>query len=385
MIYYGKQSIDQDDIDEVVKVLRSDLITQGPISTKFEEAISEYTGAKYSVACSHGTAALHLACLALGVGGGDIVWTTPNTFVASANCALYCGATVDFVDIDEHTLNISILALKEKLGRAAQKNVLPKAVIVVHFGGNSCDLSEIKALSEQFGFSIIEDACHALGGTYKNQKIGSCRFSDIAVFSFHPVKSITAGEGGVLVTNQKPLALKAKLLANHGITRDVSRMESIPDGPWYYEQVELGFNYRITDIQSALGLSQLKKLDDFIKKRQAIAQFYTDAFSSLPITVQKLSVDAVSAYHLYTVTLQGGDNRLKNEMADYLKDNEIIVNCHYIPVHLQPYYKKMGFREGDFPVSEKYYDCSFSLPIYPSLTFNEQEKVISAVSDFLTK
>ena len=386
MIYYGKQSIDQDDIDAVLHVLTSDLITQGPISTKFEEAISEYTGSQYSVACSHGTAALHLACLALGVGMGDIVWTVPNTFVASANCALYCGAVVDFVDIDKHTLNISVSELKVKLEYAAQKNALPKVIIIVHFGGNSCDLAEIKALSDQFGFSIIEDACHALGGAYKGEKIGSCRYSDITVFSFHPVKIVTTAEGGAALTNSDSLAEKMNLFRSHGVTRDPNLMIGEADGDWYYQQVELGYNYRMTELQAALGVSQMMRLREFVAARHLLAKRYNELLVDLPVTLPYQLAETYSGLHLYVIRLKLDEITKTHKQVFYaLRESGIGVNLHYIPVHLQPYYQKMGFQWGDFPNAETYYKSAISIPMFPSLTCEAQTKVIAALHEILEK
>jgi len=379
VIYYGKQSVSQDDIDAVVAVLKSDLITQGPVATQFENAISDYVGVKFSLACSNGSAALHLACLAVNVGEGDVVWTVPNTFVASANCALYCGAQVDFVDIDALTLNISIPELSKKLAWAKEQNCLPKTLVVVHFAGNSCDMSAIKALSDEYGFFVIEDACHALGSEFRDKKVGCCEFSDISVFSFHPVKSITCGEGGMLLSNNKTLIDKARLLANNGITKDETQFENQNEGQWYYEQVELGFNYRITDIQCALGLSQLRRLDEFVASRHRIASRYVKEFESLPLQLQQINLECFSSFHLFTVTLKTECSLTKKQFFLLLEEKGIIANCHYIPVHLQPLYGKQFSSSKGFPVAEAYYRQSLSLPIYPSLTYEEQTKVIKAV------
>ena len=385
MIYYGKQSISEEDIEAVVDVLKSDLITQGPIVQTFEANMCEYTGATYSVACSHGTAALHLACLALGVGSGDLVWTSPNSFVASANCALYCGAEIDFVDIDKQTLNISVQELSEKLKLAKKYQKLPKVLIVVHFAGNPCDMSAIKKLADEYSFFIIEDASHALGSSYKGHKIGDCFYSDITTFSFHPVKSITTGEGGMLMTNSQELAAKAKLLAGHGITRNHDEFENQLEGEWFYEQKALGFNYRITDIQAALGVSQLKRLDEFVLKRQAIARFYDRELANLPLGIQKATEDSSSAHHLYTISIQGADLAEKKDFYRAMESKGVVCNSHYIPIHLQPFYRDMGFKKGSFPQAEHYYESSLSLPIYPTLTRDSQKKVVDVLNFAINK
>ena len=332
-IPYGKQNINQEDIDHVVSVLKSDFITQGPAIKKFEQDIENYTGAKYSSAVNSATSALHISCLALGVKQGDIVWTSPNSFVASSNSALYCGAKVDFIDIDPKTYNICPLILAEKLQRAKKLNILPKVIIAVHFAGQSCDMQEIKNLSEKYNFKIIEDASHAVGGSYQNNKIGYCKFSDITVFSFHPVKIITTGEGGIALTNNKEIYKKLLLFRSHGITRDKEQLIN-QDGPWFYEQQELGFNYRMTDIQAALGSSQLKRVDKFIKKRHQIAERYNQALKNLPINIPYQAIEQISAFHLYVITLR--DEKHRTELFNYLRKNGILVNIHYIPIHTQP-------------------------------------------------
>lgn len=381
-IPYGRQHIGQDDIDEVVKVLKSDWLTQGPAIEKFENELSRYCNAGFSVVSSNGTTALHLACIALDVGSGDIVWTSPNTFVASANCARYCGADVDFVDICSKTYNMSAIALEEKLIQAKKHNKLPKVVVPVHFAGQSCDMQAIHKLSEQYGFKIIEDACHAIGGEYQQKKIGSCQYSDITVFSFHPVKIITTGEGGACVTNDKVLAEKMKLYRTHGITRNEEEMTTASEGGWYYQQKVLGFNYRITDIQCALGSSQLKRVDKYVEKREEIATTYNRELSHLPLVLPSQMGNARSAWHLYVVQVLPENNSRKN-VFNKLRESGIGVNVHYSPVHLHPYYRKLGFNIGDFPRSEYYYNNTVSLPMYPTLSLEDQRYVICKLSEIL--
>ncbi|MCE0556230.1 UDP-4-amino-4,6-dideoxy-N-acetyl-beta-L-altrosamine transaminase [Motilimonas sp. E26] len=375
-IPYGKQTISQADINAVVDVLQSEYLTQGPQVPAFERAVTQYCNAQYAVACNSATSALHLACLALDVGAGDIVWTSVNTFVASSNSALYCGAKVDFIDIELTTGNLSIDALTAKLESAATNNQLPKVVIPVHFAGQSCDMKAISALSKKYGFKIIEDASHAIGGNYLDNKIGSCEYSDICVFSFHPVKIITSGEGGMALTNQANVAKKMHLLRSHGITRDPNEMQSESHGDWYYQQIELGFNYRMTDIHAALGLRQLADIDSWVEQRHQLAKRYNKAFANTQITPLKQNLDGYSAYHLYVVRLRGLDLNAKRRVFNALRKNNIGVNLHYIPVHLQPYYQHLGFNEGDYPVSEQYYKEAISLPLHPSLTKVEQDFVI---------
>lgn len=371
MIPYARQSISDDDIKAVSDVLRSELLTQGPTVPAFEDAICKYTGANYGVAVNSATSALHVACLAVGLGKGDWLWTTPNTFVASANCALYCGASVDFVDIDPTTWTMSVSALEQKLLDAKKKKCLPKVVVPVHFCGLPCDMLAIHKLSKEYGFYVIEDASHALGGYYLGKPVGSGAYSDITVFSFHPVKIITSGEGGMAMTNDKDLSVKMGLLRSHGITRDPDLMSFEPDGPWYYEQVALGFNYRLTDIHAALGLSQFQRLDTFVRRRHQIADQYDFLLSDLPVKHQIRPEGYYSSMHLYVIRLQTEKLRKSHlQIFDELRTN-ILVNLHYIPVHLQPWYRKLGFTEGDFPVSESYYKQAISIPCYPDLTDSE--------------
>jgi dTDP-4-amino-4,6-dideoxygalactose transaminase len=382
-IPYGRQNINSDDIAAVTAVLESAYITQGPAILLFEEAIQLYCGAKHALALSSGTAALHAAMMALDVGKGDIVWTCPISFVASSNCALYVGAAIDFVDCELATGNIDIAALQLKLETAQSKGCLPKILVVVHFSGRVCNMAEIHSFSEKYGFKIIEDAAHALGASYANsQKVGCNKYSDITMFSFHPVKSITTGEGGVLTTNDKKIADKIARLRTHGITRDEDKMQNTPHGPWYYEQIDLGYHYRITDIQAALGTSQLKRLDDFIAKRHKIAENYHNSFANLAITPPPS--DAKSAWHLYVIQV---DSLKRRQVFDYMRANGIGVNVHYIPIHMQPYYAKLGFKIGDFPICEKFYAGAISLPVFPTLQENEQEYVIGklkeAINNFL--
>jgi len=384
VIPYGRQDISEADIQAVVDVLRSDFLTQGPAVPAFEQAISDYCGAQHSVAVNSATSALHVACLALGVGKGDVVWTSPITFVASANCALYCGASVDFVDIDSRTYNLSVEQLQIKLEQARQQNRLPKVVIPVHLCGQPCEMERIHQLSQEFGFKIIEDASHAIGGKYQGQPIGSCRYSDITIFSFHPVKIITTAEGGIAVTNRIELAEKMALLRSHGITRDPAQMTHESDGAWYYQQINLGFNYRMTDMQAALGLSQMQRLDTFVERRHELAQRYNELLDHLPLTLPWQHPDGYSGLHLYVIRLQLEAIKVTHrEVFDALRQQGIGVNLHYIPVHTQPYYEAMGFESGDFPESERYYQEVISLPMFFAMTDEQQETVCSRLTKIL--
>jgi len=382
MIPYGRQDISAGDIDAVARVLRSDFLTQGPEVPAFEKAVADYCGAAHAVAVNSATSALHIACLALGVGPGDWVWTSPITFVASANCALYCGARIDFVDINPATFNMSVDRLGEKLQLAERQGNLPKVVIPVHLAGQSCDMARVFALAQRYGFKIVEDASHAVGGKYLGEPIGGGRFSDITVFSFHPVKIITTAEGGMAMTNNAELARRMFLLRSHGITRDPGMMTRAPDGPWYYQQIDLGFNYRMTEIQAALGNSQLQRLDAFVSRRNRLAAQYGDLLKGAPLTVQHSADYSYSAYHLYVVRLdleEGGATR--RQVFEELLRRGIGVNIHYIPVHLQPYYQAMGFRPGDFPDAERYYEEAISVPMFSALTDAEQSTVAAALTD----
>lgn len=384
MIPYGRHWIDKEDIEAVVGVLKGNWLTQGPYVEQFEHAVAEYCKVKYAVAVSSGTAALHIACLAAGLGKGDTLWTSPNTFVASANCALYCGAKPDFVDIDSCTYNISINALEAKLSESGEMGRLPKIVIPVHFAGQSCEMEKIHWLSKKYGFTVIEDACHAIGGSYKGMKIGSCTFSDMAVFSFHPVKIITTGEGGMILTNNNDLYQKLILLRTHGITRNSAFMEGESEGDWYYQQIELGMNYRITDIQAALGLSQLRRIDKFVSRRHELVQRYNETLSDIPLTLPWQHPDTYSAFHLYVVRLKLKEiSKTRKEVFDFLRKKGIGVNVHYIPVHTQPYYRKLGFPSGQFPEVERYYEEAVTLPLFPSMTEEEQDYIISVLRETL--
>jgi len=377
MIPYGRQNISQEDIDAVVEVLKSDYITQGPVVPEFEKVVANYCGAKYAVAVNSATSALHIACLALGVGQGDLVWTSPVTFVASANCARYCGADVDFVDIDPRTHNMSIACLTEKLEHAQRNGRLPKVVIPVHLAGQSCEMEAIHTLSVKYGFRIIEDASHAIGGSYKGEKVGNGRYSDITVFSFHPVKIITTGEGGMAVTNDPALVKRMARLRSHGITRHPSEMTRPPDGSWYYQQIELGFNYRMTDIQAALGISQIRRLDEFVAERHAISNRYEDLIQDARITLPWQHPDSSSSRHLYVIRLPiGALNAGRREVFERMRAEGVGVNLHYIPVYRHPYYERMGFRFEDFPESELYYAEAITLPIYPGLNSEQQGEVV---------
>lgn len=379
VIPYGKQSISEDDINAVIDVLKSDWLTQGPAVPAFESAIAEYCGAHYSCATNSATSALHIACLALGVGKGDIVWTSPISFVASSNCALYCGAEVDFVDIDLETGNMSVAALQEKLTLAKQNQQLPKVVIPVHLAGQSCDMATIYALAKEYGFKVIEDASHAIGAKYKDKPVGSCVYSDITVFSFHPVKIITSAEGGIAVTNCAELNKKMSRLRSHGITNIPEEMTESSHGPWYYQQLELGFNYRMTDMQAALGLSQLKQLDNFVSVRNDIATTYNHAFANSTVAHLTQSDDCYSSYHLYIVRLTKCNVEKHKSVITGMREQGIIAHLHYIPIHLQPYYQALGFSEGDYPNAESYYKQAVTIPLHPAITVDEQQFVINTL------
>jgi UDP-4-amino-4,6-dideoxy-N-acetyl-beta-L-altrosamine transaminase len=384
LIPYAKQYIDKADIDAVIDVLHSDFLTQGPVVEKFENAMAAYCGARYAVAVSSATAALHISCIAAGLNPLGRLWTSPNTFVASANCARYCGASVDFVDIDSRTYNMSVDVLEEKLKKAEKSGTLPQILVPVHFAGQSCEMDKIKDLSLRYGFTVIEDASHAIGGEYQGVKIGSCSFSDMTVLSFHPVKIITTGEGGMVLTNSLEHYQKLLRLRTHGITRDTDQMTRSMDGPWYYEQVDLGFNYRLTDIQAALGASQINKIDQFIDRRQELAERYGDLLAELPLERPYQHPDALSAYHLYPVQIKLKKiKKTQREVFEALRGLGILVNLHYIPVHLQPYYQKLGFVAGQFPASEAYYSRAMSLPMYYSLTDEEQNRVVTSLKTVL--
>tara|TARA_R100001440_G_scaffold10656_7_gene19467 strand:- start:37379 stop:38539 length:1161 start_codon:yes stop_codon:yes gene_type:complete len=384
MIPYGKQHITQSDIDAVVNVLTSDFLTQGPMIPAFEKAVSQKVGAKHALAVNSATSALHIACLALGLGKGDWLWTTPVTFLASANCGLYCGAKVDFVDIDPKTYNISVVELQRKLEKAAKDNALPKVLVVVHLCGQSCEMELIKGMADKYGVKIIEDASHAIGGKYKNEYIGNGRFSDITVFSFHPVKIITTAEGGMALTNNEKLASKMNLLRSHGITRDPEYMTHDPDGSWYYQQVDLGFNYRMTELQAALGLSQLDRLDDYVARRHVLAKRYDELLKELPVRTPSQHPESYSGLHLYVIRLKLKELTVSHKAAfEALKEQGIGVNLHYIPVHTQPYYQGFGFKVEDFPESMNYYREAISLPMYPTMKFTDQNAVVEALKKAL--
>jgi UDP-4-amino-4,6-dideoxy-N-acetyl-beta-L-altrosamine transaminase len=385
VIPYGRQDIRQEDLSAVLEVLQSDFLTQGPAVPRFEEAVASYCNARRSLATNSATSALHISLLALDVGPGDWVWTSPNTFVASSNAALYCGASVDFVDIDPHTFNMSVSILENKLSEAQKNGKLPKVVVPVHLAGQSCDMLGIHKLAKHYGFKIVEDASHAIGGQYLGLPIGNCIYSDITVFSFHPVKIITAAEGGMALTNDDALADKMNLLRSHGITRDPALMSHSPDGPWYYQQVALGYNYRMSDLHAALGLSQMTRLNEYVDKRHKIADFYSKELVSLPLELPFQESYSRSSYHLYIIRLQRDKIAplTHNQVFESLRDQGILVNIHYIPVHTQPYYRAMGFKWGDFPNAEAFYRSAISIPMFPTLNETDQKYVISSLQEIL--
>lgn len=381
MIQYGRQKIVEEDIQAVISVLRSDFLTQGPMVPRFEEELCNYVGASNCVAVNSATSALHIACMALGIGDGDVVWTSPNTFVASANAAIYCGATVDFVDINPRTYNMSVEALECKLNLSKKMGLLPKAVIPVHYAGQSCEMERIWGLSKEFGFKIIEDASHAVGAEYQGGAVGNCRYSDITVFSFHPIKIITTGEGGCALTNDEKIAVKMRQARSHGITSDRDLMEETPaDEIWNYQQVSIGYNYRMTDIAAALGISQLSFVEEFLEKRRTIARVFSEHFENTPIILPAQHPDTLSSFHLYPIRVPSSClANTQMEVYKFLHGLGIIVNLHYIPVYLQPYFRRLGFKKGYCPESELFFKEAISIPIHPSLTKPEIEKIISAL------
>ena len=384
MIPYGRQDISAEDLKAVQDVLLSDYLTQGPKINEFENELVAFTGAKFAIAMNSATSALHIGCLALGVGPGDTVWTSPITFVASANCALYCGAEVDFVDIDSETYNMCPQKLEAKLKIAKSQNKLPKVVIPVHLSGQSCDMQAIHKLSIEYGFKIIEDASHAVGGKYQNEPVGNCKYSDITIFSFHPVKIVTTAEGGAALCNNEEIKNRLHLLRSHGITRDENMMAHKSHGPWYYEQIELGFNYRMTDVHAALGISQIKRLKDFVTRRHEIANKYFKTLADLPIVLPFQDPNTYSAYHLFIIRLKKECKKTHLSVFNELRANGIGVNLHYIPVYFQPYYEKLGFEKGYCPNAEEYYSTAISIPMYSALTVEMQDRVCETLRTVLT-
>ncbi|MDT4824902.1 UDP-4-amino-4,6-dideoxy-N-acetyl-beta-L-altrosamine transaminase [compost metagenome] len=384
MIPYGRQDITQADIEAVVAVLQSDFLTQGPMVPRFEQSVAQHVGVRHALAVNSATSALHIACLALGLGPGDWLWTTPITFVASANCGLYCGSQVDFVDIDPRTYNLCPQALERKLEQAEREGRLPKVVVPVHLCGQPCNMQAIHALAQRYGFKVIEDASHAIGGKYQDQFIGNCRYSDITVFSFHPVKIITTAEGGMALTNNDELANKMALLRSHGITRDPAHMTHAADGPWYYQQIDLGFNYRMTELQAALGVTQLQRLDRYVARRHELARRYDQLLAGFPVTTPWQHPDSYSGLHLYVIRLQLDKLRTSHrQVFESLREQGIGVNLHYIPVHSQPYYQSLGFGAGDFPQAEAYYREAISLPMFQTMTLEQQDAVVAAIEKSL--
>lgn len=384
MIPYGRQDITQADIDAVVAVLQSDFLTQGPMVPRFEQCVAEHVGAAHALAMNSATSALHVACMALDLGLGDRLWTTPITFVASANCALYCGAEVDFVDVDPRTYNLCPKALERKLEQAEREGRLPKVVVPVHLCGQPCDMQAIHMLSKRYGFRVIEDASHAIGGKYRGEFIGSCRYSDITIFSFHPVKIITTAEGGMALTNDDSLAERMALLRSHGITREPAKMTHESDGPWYYQQIELGFNYRMTELQAALGVTQMERLDSYVARRHELARRYDQLLADLPVVTPWQHPDSYSGLHLYVIRLRLEVLHISHrQVFEELRERGIGVNLHYIPVHTQPYYQKMGFAKGDFPEAERYYGEAISLPMFQTLTDSQQDRVVEVLAEVL--
>jgi UDP-4-amino-4,6-dideoxy-N-acetyl-beta-L-altrosamine transaminase len=385
VIPYGKQNINQVDIDSVVNVLQSDFLTQGPQVPLFEKTVSDYCGSEFGVAVNSATSALHIACLALGLGKGDWLWTSPNSFVASANCGLYCSAKVDFVDIDPKTYNLSAQELERKLIKAKQDNKLPKIVIPVHFAGQSCDMKKIHSLSQEYGFKIIEDASHAIGGKYLDKPIGSCQYSDITVFSFHPVKIITTAEGGLATTNDGKLSGRMQLFRSHGVTRDPTLMSKLPEGDWHYQQVDLGFNYRMTELQAALGVSQMQRLDQFVTQRHILQKRYDSLLSDLAIIKPHQHQDSYSALHLYPIQVDlDSVDKSREKIFNELREGGIGVNVHYIPIHTHPYYQQLGFKVGDLPNSESYYNRVISIPLFHAMTLGQQDEVVNNLKNILT-
>ena len=384
MIPYGRQEITEDDIAEVEKVLRSDFLTQGPAVPRFEKSVADYCGASHAIAVNSATSALHIACLALDLGPGDWLWTSPNTFVASANCGRYCSADIDFVDIDPKTYNMSVDGLSEKLIHAEKLGKLPKIVVPVHFAGQPCDMPSIYDLSKRYGFKIIEDASHAIGASYNQVKVGSCAHSDITVFSFHPVKIITSAEGGMALTNDKDICDKISRLRTHGITNDKTKMEDRPkDEIWNYQQIDLGFNYRMNDIQAALGLNQMKRLDEYVKRRHKLAKYYDIELKDLSLTLPWQTTDFYSSYHRYPILVKNdSDSKIQKHIFEELRKNDIGVNLHYTPVHRHPYYKNLGFKKDDFPVAEKFHKEVISIPMYPTLQDEHKKHVIETLKKF---
>lgn len=380
MIPYGRQDITEDDVQAVTSVLRSDFLTQGRKIPEFENALASYAGAKHCVAVNSATSALHVACLALELGPGDTLWTSPLTFVASANCALYCGAKVDFVDVDLESYNICVASLREKLEASEKTGSLPKALVVVHLRGEPADLREIRGLSRQYGFAVIEDAAHAIGARYQQETIGSCKYSDITVFSFHPVKIVTTAEGGAALTNDKRLADRMRLFRSHGITRNDDQFQGQAEGSWYYEQIELGLNYRLTDLQAALGLSQLSRIDRYVARRHELSDRYDELLESLPLVLPKNDPENHSALHLYVIRVGNGSAETRARVFEALRADGIGANVHYIPVHYHPHYRRMGFKKGDFPRSETYYETAITIPLFFGLTFEQQDFVVGSLA-----